>query len=82
MYETNGFERAPRSTSRCYEEYSAESGGGDFRQSTVFWAAKGKIINGHGSVVCAEVWRFCPASGTGLMMVRDFTDIDILKVGE
>lgn len=82
MYETNGLERAPRSTSGCYKKYGAESGRGGRRQSAIFWSAKGKTINGHWGMVCAKVRRFCHASGKGLITVRDFTDIDILKVGE
>lgn len=84
VHATNGCRQPDQSTGRCHEEYGAERGGGHCRQSAVLWATEGEVVDGHKSVVCAKV-RMVRGNVRQLKLMtarRDFTDTEILEVGQ
>lgn len=84
MYAANGRRQPDQPAGRGHEEYGAERGGGYCGQSAVLWATEGETLHGYKSVVCAKVRMVWDNVGLPRLMGahRDFTDTDILEVGQ
>lgn len=86
MYPPDGRGRPDRSTGRCHQEYGTERGGGHRGQPAILWAVAREIVHGHKGVVRAEVSKVMVRRGRHRRWAdrgrRDFTDTEILKVGQ
>ena len=87
LYETAGCPAIAETSGRCHAQYGAEVTGRDRGKPALFRASEGEAVGGHKSVVRTKVWGPCCSDERfrrrrSLLLRRDFTDVEILKVGK